>query len=299
MFISPRLPLLLLLCSVLWVSAGCASAKDKPAPPAITPKPYGDNSGAYQANAYQQQAAANAPYAGQRGTSNNASGSSGSGAYEAVTPSARPDGSAPASGYGQTTSSAYPTGSTYGTGNAGQQYAQGVYTPPAGTSQYVGQAGGGVAGSNLAVSALGQTPGYTSATPGKTTSFNNGEWSAQESQTALALQAGNIYFYYDNAVLTADAKAVLKQKASLLTQFPALRMTISGHCDSRGSEAYNTGLGERRAKAAYAYLMELGVRSAQLDYVSYGSQFPVAAGKGESNWSQNRRCEFAVIKSMR
>ncbi len=41
-------------------------------------------------------------------------------------------------------------------------------------------------------------------------------------------------------------------------------LTIEGHADERGSEEYNLGLGDARAKAAKAYLVQVGIPDAQL-----------------------------------
>lgn len=121
-------------------------------------------------------------------------------------------------------------------------------------------------------------------------------WSAPDREAALFIQNAPIYFYYDSAALTDSARAVLDQKAEAIKARPQLRVTIGGHCDERGTEAYNYGLGGRRAKAARDYLLQRGVPAAQLDMASYGKANPQAPGKGESAWSQNRRADFRVSK---
>ena len=55
-------------------------------------------------------------------------------------------------------------------------------------------------------------------------------------------------------------------------------MTIEGHCDERGSAEYNLALGERRAVAARAYLVSVGISADRLRTVSYGKEFPFDAG---------------------
>ena len=55
-------------------------------------------------------------------------------------------------------------------------------------------------------------------------------------------------------------------------------------------------LGERRARAAYEYLLKLGVSPNQLQMISYGKDRPAVAGNDEAAWAQNRRDEFKVIR---
>ena len=122
------------------------------------------------------------------------------------------------------------------------------------------------------------------------------DWSRSEREAVLFIQNAPIYFYYDSAALTDSAKAVLNQKAEAIKAYPQFRVTVGGHCDERGTDAYNYALGGRRAKAARDYLVQRGVPSAQLDVTSFGKANPVAPGKGESAWSQNRRADFAVSR---
>lgn len=128
------------------------------------------------------------------------------------------------------------------------------------------------------------------------TRFDASRWSPDELKAASFIHASNIYFHFDSSALTQDARAVLSQKAARIKAFPQLHVVIGGHSDERGSDEYNMRLGERRAKAAYNYLIQLGVPSRQLATQSFGKRFPVATGGGETSWSQNRRDEFLVSK---
>ena len=119
---------------------------------------------------------------------------------------------------------------------------------------------------------------------------------AQEQQAAMSISSGIIYFEYDSFNLTGESKSILTQKASVMKQFPQLRVIIEGHCDERGTEEYNLALGERRARAAYEFLLNLGVSAGQMEMVSFGKLHPAVSGSGESAWSKNRRDEFKVSK---
>ncbi len=69
----------------------------------------------------------------------------------------------------------------------------------------------------------------------------------------------DVYFDLDESTIKDDAKASLSTNATWLKRWTGTRINIEGHCDERGTAEYNLGLGERRANAVKAYLVELGV----------------------------------------
>lgn len=118
----------------------------------------------------------------------------------------------------------------------------------------------------------------------------------QERQAARTISDGIIYFEYDRFDLSGSAKSTLSQKAEVMKQYPQLRVIIEGHCDERGTQEYNLALGERRGRAAYDYLLNLGISANQMEIVSFGKLHPAIIGGGEASWAKNRRDEFKVIK---
>jgi peptidoglycan-associated lipoprotein len=106
----------------------------------------------------------------------------------------------------------------------------------------------------------------------------------------------NIYFDFDKYDLKPQYRDLLKEKAEILKKYDDTRVLIAGHCDERGTEEYNLALGERRARAAYEFLVLLGVNASQLEMVSYGEERPAVQGSNESAWAKNRRDEFKIIK---
>ena len=102
------------------------------------------------------------------------------------------------------------------------------------------------------------------------------------------------FFEYDSSDLTADAQRALNDNAGLLKQYPAWTVTIEGHCDERGTPEYNLALGERRAVAARAYLVSLGISADRLRTVSYGKEFPFDPGHDETAYAKNRRAHFVI-----
>lgn len=104
-----------------------------------------------------------------------------------------------------------------------------------------------------------------------------------------------IYFDFDKFDLKPEYKESLKKKAELLKKYPNFKVLVEGHCDERGTEEYNLGLGEKRARAAMEFLVLMGVDSSRLKIVSYGEERGVCTEKNESCWSKNRRDEFKVF----
>jgi peptidoglycan-associated lipoprotein len=81
----------------------------------------------------------------------------------------------------------------------------------------------------------------------------------------------------------------LNRDAEWLKAHPGAVMKVEGHCDERGTADYNVVLGEKRAKAAKSYLVEMGVSPKQLAIVSYGKERPFCAEHDEACYQQNRR----------
>ncbi len=103
-----------------------------------------------------------------------------------------------------------------------------------------------------------------------------------------------IYFEFDQATLTSDARQTLRTHYEFLRNYPQAAIVVEGHCDDRGTDEYNLALGERRAKSVKDYLSSLGVEAGRLSIISYGEERPVVFGSGESSWAKNRRAEFVM-----
>ena len=103
-----------------------------------------------------------------------------------------------------------------------------------------------------------------------------------------------IHFDYNMANLTSEAESALKDDAECLAKMKDVSVTIEGHCDERGTTEYNQHLGEKRAKSAMKYLVNLGVSASRLSVVSYGKERPLVEGHDEASWAKNRRADFVV-----
>lgn len=105
-----------------------------------------------------------------------------------------------------------------------------------------------------------------------------------------------VYFDYDSSQVNASERAKLEQVADYMRRNPRQGMIVEGHCDERGSSEYNLSLGERRALAARAYLVGLGIDGSRIQTKSYGEEKPAAMGHDESAYRMNRRAEFIAFE---
>jgi peptidoglycan-associated lipoprotein len=103
-----------------------------------------------------------------------------------------------------------------------------------------------------------------------------------------------INFDYDKSNIRPGDAATLDQKIAILQANPALRISVTGHCDERGSDEYNLALGNRRALAAREYLVNRGISADRISTASRGEEQPMDPASNEAAWSRNRRDEFAV-----
>jgi peptidoglycan-associated lipoprotein len=111
--------------------------------------------------------------------------------------------------------------------------------------------------------------------------------------TAAACGVSKITFGFDSAQLEPSALDALRTDAQCIQQRRSASVLIEGHCDERGTAAYNLALGARRAEAVKKYLAGLGV-AAPIETVSFGKELPAVEGTGESIWAQNRRAELRL-----
>jgi peptidoglycan-associated lipoprotein len=108
-----------------------------------------------------------------------------------------------------------------------------------------------------------------------------------------------VLFATDSYDLDGEARSILDRQIQWLQQYPAVRVTVEGHADERGTREYNLALGDRRANSAKNYLASQGVSAARITTISYGKERPAAMGSDESAWAQNRRAVTVVIEAPR
>ena len=105
-----------------------------------------------------------------------------------------------------------------------------------------------------------------------------------------------IYFDFDKYNIREDQRRALEGNASVLAREKTVKIMLEGHCDERGTEEYNMGLGQRRADSVQSYLINYGISPSRISTISYGEMRPVDPGHDEKSWTKNRRCEFILSK---
>ncbi len=115
-----------------------------------------------------------------------------------------------------------------------------------------------------------------------------------EQAASAAAGLRDAFFAYDSFSITDEGRQALSSDAEWAKSNPSVQLKIEGHCDERGTSAYNLVLGEKRAKAVRNYLVELGVPSNHLSVISYGKERPFCTEHAESCYSQNRRGHLVV-----
>jgi len=105
-----------------------------------------------------------------------------------------------------------------------------------------------------------------------------------------------VHFPFDSSNLSQESRTRLQNNARTILANSRMRVLVEGHCDERGSNEYNIALGERRARAAIDYLVDLGVPRNRLEAKSWGEEKPLDRRSTEEAWRLNRRAEFVVLQ---
>ena len=115
---------------------------------------------------------------------------------------------------------------------------------------------------------------------------------AAAAEAASLKDLSRIYFDFDRAELSSEAREILGKVAAQLKASPKKALTIEGNCDDRGTNEYNLALGQQRADAAARYLQTLGIDRKRIKTISYGEERPVCSEATEACWHKNRNATF-------
>ncbi|MEM8608573.1 MAG: OmpA family protein [Myxococcota bacterium] len=108
-----------------------------------------------------------------------------------------------------------------------------------------------------------------------------------------------IYFDFDSAKLQERSFEVLDNVAEVLKAHPEVTLVrVEGHTDSRGNDAYNMRLSQRRAESVVRYLVKAGIKRKRLDAEGFGESDPlIPNATTEEEYSKNRRVEFEFVEA--
>ena len=126
-------------------------------------------------------------------------------------------------------------------------------------------------------------------------SLTKSETPGIEGEALESSKLKDIHFAFDRSDLSAEAREILNISADLLKKSPNDKIQIEGHCDERGTTAYNLALGEKRAASVKNYLLSLGVPAEMLSTISYGEEKPIDPEHNEEAWTKNRRAHMIVL----
>lgn len=106
--------------------------------------------------------------------------------------------------------------------------------------------------------------------------------------------SSNVLFAFDKADLSVDAKGNLDKLVAVLNSYADTNIELQGHTDSKGSEAYNQTLSEKRASTVSGYLAEKGIKADRVTIKGSGETVPKYDNETEEGRAQNRRVEFLI-----
>lgn len=104
-----------------------------------------------------------------------------------------------------------------------------------------------------------------------------------------------VNFAFDSSVLTPTSNDILDQWVTKIKSDQTNRVEVAGHTDSRGSDAYNQKLSERRAQVVVDYFVAQGVPANRIKAVGYGQSRPIASNATDEGRAQNRRVELHIF----
>ncbi len=113
---------------------------------------------------------------------------------------------------------------------------------------------------------------------------------------AVTFESG-LLFDYDSDMVRGAAGNNLTKLARSLKKYPKTEVMIVGHTDASGSDSYNMGLSDRRARSARNYLTGQGVAVERVKVAGRGESEPIDTNETVDGRSQNRRVEIAIFAS--
>ena len=124
---------------------------------------------------------------------------------------------------------------------------------------------------------------------------------AETRRTALglvmSLDEGYLKFDFDRADLRQESREILSRIAGILFTSEDFAITITGHTDARGDDAYNQRLSERRARAVADYLIGAGLASERFTVEGLGQALPLDTGDSDEAHARNRRVELGIVSA--
>jgi outer membrane protein OmpA-like peptidoglycan-associated protein len=116
----------------------------------------------------------------------------------------------------------------------------------------------------------------------------------RETARGLIVNLSDVLFDFNKADLKPGAREKLAKIAGILLTYPGIELSLEGHTDSIGSDAYNQRLSERRAESVRSYLLQNGIKPEIVRAMGFGESQPVVSNDTSAGRQQNRRVELVV-----
>ncbi|MFM7054690.1 MAG: OmpA family protein [Bacteroidota bacterium] len=114
-------------------------------------------------------------------------------------------------------------------------------------------------------------------------------------EVGTTIVLNNIFYDFDKASLRKESISELDRLSELLKENPSMRIELSSHTDSKGSDEYNDKLSQMRAQSVVDYLKYRGINAERLVAKGYGETIPVATNDTDEGRQLNRRTEFKIL----
>jgi OOP family OmpA-OmpF porin len=103
-----------------------------------------------------------------------------------------------------------------------------------------------------------------------------------------------VLFDFDRSNVKPEAAKILDRLVAFMQENKTSKVTLSGHTDNVGSDAYNQKLSERRVTAVREYVVKKGVDAGRISGQGFGESKPIADNKTREGRAKNRRVEIKV-----
>jgi outer membrane protein OmpA-like peptidoglycan-associated protein len=124
---------------------------------------------------------------------------------------------------------------------------------------------------------------------------------AETRRTALGLMmnlgSDHLKFEFDKAELRPEDRELLARIAGIMMTSQDYTISVNGHSDDVGSDAYNQGLSERRAAAVRNYLVKAGLPADILSVEGHGKKVPLVRASSDAARAKNRRVELGIVNT--
>lgn len=133
------------------------------------------------------------------------------------------------------------------------------------------------------------------AQPANAATYDTGT-PTEPTQVPRRLVLEGVNFDFDKATLRQEDRDIIDKNAADLKEWGDIKIEVSGHTDSVGTDRYNMGLSLRRADTVRSYLISKGISADRLVAKGYGESQPIATNDTDEGRFQNRRVELNQIK---